>query len=372
MENNISKIDFLNRKIVTKKLWKFLLIVAILIFTSVFLSGCFVFGIFAANRDDSQNFESKAIDVSKINSYENLISTCKPAVVGIASISGRYQSIGTGVCVKKGAYVLTNNHVVDSGKNITLYLSDGSTAKASVVWADSSSDLAMLKSSVDIPYLPLASAGSYKSGDEVVAIGTPLDLAFKHSATMGIISAVNRTISVDNDYGESTLYNLIQHDASINPGNSGGPLINLRGEVVGINTVKVTDAEGMGFAIPVDTFRPVIEKVSANGSYDTTYMGVFGYDYELKNIGKIQNGFYVQSVAKNSVAEKAGIKQGDIIIAVDGKKINLARDLKIAMYEHNVGDTISLMVKSQNGERVINLKLERHPCSYSANKDVSK
>ena len=327
------------------------------------------------NMLNNPNFigNNMQIDVKNITSYQDLIATCKPAVVGISATNGRYQSIGSGVCVDNTNHILTNYHVVEDGNVIGLYLSDGSTANATLVWTDASSDLAILKASKQIPYLPLASNNSYKSGDEVVAIGTPLDLAFKHSATKGIISAVNRTISVDNDFGESTLYNLIQHDASINPGNSGGPLINMSGEVVGINTVKVTDAEGMGFAIPVDTFKPVIQKVNANGSYTTTYIGVFGYDYQLKKIGKLEHGFYVQSVAKNSPAEKAGINSGDIITKIDDVDIDLARELKTKLYTHNVGDVVKISVKSKDDmlEKTYEIKLEKHPCSYTMPKKIT-
>lgn len=357
---------------------KYFVIICFIFICVFILSGCFENLNFMTNSNNKnavdrseKNFESTQIDTSQIKSYQDLVSTCKPAVVGIAALSGRFQSIGTGVCIKKGAYILTNNHVIEDGNVINLYLSDGRTANASLVWKDASSDLAMLKSSVDIPYLPVAKSGSYQSGDEVVAIGTPLDLAFKHSATKGIISAINRTISVDNDFGETALYNLIQHDASINPGNSGGPLINMNGEVIGINTVKVTDAEGMGFAIPVDTFNPVIEKVSQIGSFDTSYLGVFGYDNQLKNIGKIDSGYYIESVAKNSPAEKAGLKKGDIIIKVDDVKIDLARDLKTELYNHNVADTISLTIKSGQGEKIIQVKLEKHPYAYSKPKTLT-
>ena len=320
--------------------------------------------------NQTATFESTQIDTSKINSYQDLVAVCKPAVVGIVSTYGRYQNIGSGVCIKNGSYVLTNNHVIENGGKINLYLSDGTTATATVAWTDPSSDLAMLKSSKSIPYLPVASAGSYQSGDEVIAIGTPIDIAFKHSVTKGIISAINRTVAVENDTGTSTLYNLIQHDASINPGNSGGPLINTSGQVIGINTLKVTDAEGLGFAIPVDTFLPVIEKVNASGTYETTYMGVFGFDNQLKNIGKAANGFYVASVAKNSPAEKCGIKKGDIITKIDGQDIDFAKDLKIALYEHNVGEVVTITYISDGQTVIKEIKLEKHPYSY--NKVVEK
>ena len=338
---------------------KYCFVVAFFLLFVLFLSGCNRIG------QTSQGFgklsESEPVDITRISGTENLISVCKPAIVGILATSGRYQSIGTGVCVNKNSCILTNYHVVEDASVINLYLSNGKVANASLVWKDSSSDLAVLKSSDEIPYLPLAENDSYDSGDEVIAIGTPIDLAFKHSATKGIISATNRTISVDNDFGESTLYNLIQHDASINPGNSGGPLINMKGEVIGINTVKVTDAEGMGFAIPVDTFKPVIQKISANGEYSTAYMGVFGFDNQLKNIGRVEQGFYVQSVEKNSPAEKMGLKKGDVITRVDDKNINLARELKAFLYEHEVGDTVFVTVKTNVDERIVEIKLEKHP-----------
>lgn len=342
-----------------KKILLFLLI----IFCCANLSGCVFFGVFRGKYNTE--FDSKPIDVSNISSTENLVSTCKPAVVGISAQLGNYQSIGTGVCIKKGAYILTNNHVVDDAYFINLYLSDGTTATATTVWADPSSDLAMLKSSVDIPYLPVAEQGSYDSGDEVIAIGTPLDLAFKHSATRGIISAVNRTISVQDDFGDNTLYNLIQHDASINPGNSGGPLINSKGEVIGINTVKVSDAEGMGFAIPVETFKNAIEKVSANGSYQTAYMGVFGYDNQLKHIGGVADGFYVQEVAKDSPASKVGLKKGDVIKLFNNTKIGIASNLKSALYASEAGDDVELMVEREGKLISLNVKLAKHPHGFT-------
>ena len=329
----------------------------------VLLSGCNLQ--FSIPKYFNENFENVQIDTSNITSYQSLVSACKPAVVGIVSTNGRYQSIGSGVCVKSGSYVLTNNHVIENGGRINLYLSDGTTSSASVVWVDASSDLAMLKSSKSIPYLPLANSGSYQSGDEVIAIGTPIDIAFKHSVTKGIISAINRTVSVDNDNGTSTLYNLIQHDASINPGNSGGPLINTNGEIVGINTLKVSDAEGLGFAIPVDTFLPVIEKINANGVFNTAYLGVFGYDNQLKQIGKNEKGFYVVSVAENSPASKMGIKNGDVITKINGKQIYFAKDLKSIIYEFDVGDSVVVDYISKGKEMSKITKLEKHPFAYS-------
>ena len=342
---------------------KHFVVIFVAVISFVLLFGCSNANIFLGGEHKA-NFSNQQIDTSAIKSYQDLVLVCKPAVVGIASLGKNYQSIGTGVCINSQSYILTNNHVVQDGNVINLYLSNGDTTNAKIVWTDASSDLAILKAQTSVPYLPLAKAGSYKSGDEVVAIGTPLDLAFKHSATKGIISAVNRTIKVDNDDGQSTLYNLIQHDASINPGNSGGPLINMQGQIIGINTVKVTDAEGMGFAIPVDTFAPVISKVSANGSYDTTYLGIFGYDNGLNHIGSGASGYYIKTVATNSPASKIGLKSGDVITAVDGQTISLARDLKIALYNHQVGDKITLTIASGGKTKNVTATLVKHPYCF--------
>lgn len=317
-----------------------------------------------SNYSQPKNITSTYIDASQVSSQEQLLATVSPAVVGISSLTGRQQSIGTGVSISSKSYILTNNHVVEGGNILTLYLYDGTTCSASLVWRDSSMDLAILQADKSIPYLKMAESGAYSAGEDVIAIGTPIALAFKHSATKGIISATNRTIQVDNDYGESTLDNLIQHDASINPGNSGGPLINLKGEVLGINTVKITDAEGMGFAIPVDTIHPLVQNLSADGYYDTAYMGVFGFDAGLKQIGSSKNGYYVQAVSTKCPAEKIGLKNGDIIISVDGEKIDGSMTLRRILYSHKVGDKV-LVKFERNGEVQEKLvTLEKHPCAY--------
>ncbi|MBQ0017520.1 MAG: trypsin-like peptidase domain-containing protein [Clostridiales bacterium] len=307
---------------------------------------------------------SSIIDASNSANQAELLNKVSPAVVGISAVNGRNQSIGTGVCIDNKSYVLTNNHVIEGASVITLYLFDGSTCSANLVWRDSGYDLAVLQANKSIPYLKMVESGGYSAGEEVIAIGTPLALAFKHSATKGIISATNRTIQVDNDNGESTLDNLIQHDASINPGNSGGPLINLKGEVIGINTVKVVDAEGMGFAIPVDTARPLVQNLAANGHYNTAYMGVFGYDAHLNKIGNGKVGYYVQQIATNSPAEEVGLNKGDIILKVDGKEINDAISLRKLIYEHQAGEKI-LVEFERDGEILRQyITLTEHPCCY--------
>ena len=343
------------------------LVLLILILSSNIFCGCNMSSSGSVKNEPNLLIQSSSyIDASESKTQEELLKTVSPAVVGISAISGREQSIGTGVCVDSKSYILTNNHVVENGDVLTLYLFDGSTCKANLVWRDAGYDLAILQATKPIPYLKMAESGSYSAGEEVIAIGTPLALAFKHSATKGIISATNRTVQVDNSLGESTLDNLIQHDASINPGNSGGPLINMQGEVIGINTVKVADAEGMGFAIPVDTIHPLVQKLGANGHYDTAYMGVFGYDANLTHIFGGKTGYYVQSVASKSPASMVGLEKGDIILKVNGITIDDTMSLRKLLYSFDCGEQVEIEY-SHNGEiMTTTLTLDKHPCCYKS------
>ena len=351
-----------------KTLYKFFLMF-ILCLTVINFSGCNFNNSSSVKNSPNLNIKSSTyIDASTSTTQEELLKTVSPAVVGISAITGREQSIGTGVCVDEKSYILTNNHVVENGNIITLYLFDGSTCRANIVWRDSSYDLAILQASKPIPYLKMAESSSYSAGEEVIAIGTPLALAFKHSATKGIISATNRTIQVNNTNGESTLDNLIQHDASINPGNSGGPLINMKGEVLGINTVKVVDAEGMGFAIPVDTIHPLVQKISTNGFYDTAYMGVFGYDANLTQIFGGRKGYYVQSIATNSPAKTVGLQKGDTILKVNNVSVDDAMSLRKIIYSLYSGTKVLVEYERDGQVHSTYVTLDKHPCAYKSQK----
>lgn len=306
--------------------------------------------------------KSELIDAKNSTSQEELLNKVAPAVVGIVASSGGYESVGTGVCVSKNGYILTNNHVIEDANNIRLYLFDGSTCSATIKWADVSQDLAVVKASREVPYLPMAQKNSYKTGEEVFAIGTPIAIQFKHSVTKGIISAINRTLQVDTSLGTSTLASLIQHDASINPGNSGGPLINVFGEVIGINTAKITDAEGLGFAIPIDIARPVVTSLNASGFYQSAYLGVAGYDVGFSNgFDRSKSGVYVVAVDENSPAQLMGLKEGDVITKINGAKIENLLDLKEKMYSLKVGETAKITYLNNDEEFENNAEITVNP-----------
>lgn len=274
-----------------------------------------------------------------------VVENVKSAIVGIKSLVSNGYAVGSGVAIREGGYILTNHHVVSGTRGITLYFADKSTAGATLIWQDESIDLAVIKSNKDMPYLE-CETNDIKVGQDVIAIGTPLSLAFQNSVTKGIVSALDRTLEISNQDGsKSYMQNLIQHDASINPGNSGGPLINSSGKVIGINTLKATDAEGIGFAIPIETGESIVSRLSTNNGYSAPYMGIMGIstDYaRSKNIECCYDGLYIVNVDKASKAGLAGVKSGDIIYKINETTIKDYLDLRSFIYSHNIGDKITI------------------------------
>ena len=291
-----------------------------------------------------------------------IVEAVKTAVVGIScKVAGGY-SVGSGVAIAEGGYVLTNHHVIEGAYNITLYLANNDTSSASVLWSDSALDLAVLQSNLNLPYLETLNSSNLKVGEDVIAIGTPLSLQFKHTVTKGIVSALNRTLEIGNIGGTTTLMqNLIQHDASINPGNSGGPLINSAGKVVGINTLKASDAEGIAFAIPIEIGSAISKKLTTNANHTVPKLGMFGYDAELANFNghcKTSTGVYIEDVKTDTLFFKSGIKSGDIILAVNDTKIKNMTDFRQQLYSFNSGDLISLTILRDNSEQIIKVLID--------------
>ena len=198
-----------------------------------------------------------------------------------------------------------------------------------------------------------------------IAIGTPLGLQFKHTVTSGIISALNRTVKVPTERGQNYMEDLIQTDASINPGNSGGPLINANGEVVGINTIKVTSAEGIGFAIPIEVAKPVIRHFIEEGEFVTPYIGIVGFDKEIARYYKqekdIQEGVYVVDIDERGPAYKAGIRVDDIITRVGDIKVTKMLELRSAIYSYKVGDRVGIRFIRRGKEHVVEMVLGKKP-----------
>lgn len=256
--------------------------------------------------------------------------------------------VGSGVIVSSDGYILTNNHVAGyESTRILVSFADGRDVEGTVVWADPVLDLAVVKVGLtDLKPLVLGDASKLQVGENAIAIGNPMGLEFQRTVTSGIISALNRTIEVNNDGQTNYMEDLIQTDASINPGNSGGPLLNSKGEVIGINTIKVTSAEAMGFAIPINIAKPIVEKLIATGEFNEPYMGLFAYD---KNVipyidgdANVDCGIYIAYIDKAGPAYKAGLREGCIIRQIDGVDINTMLELRTYIYYKSPGDTINI------------------------------
>lgn len=275
----------------------------------------------------------------------DIASSVKPAIVGISGETESSSSVGSGVCVTESGHILTNSHVVHGSNNIVLYLSDKSTTTADIVYEDTVLDLAILKSHKSLPYLPLGSSDDLEVGQDVLAVGTPLSLTLVHSFTKGIISALNRTLKVGSSSGEGYMQNLIQHDASLNPGNSGGPLINSNGEVIGINTLKISGGEGIGFAIPTKSFKSLLLSIATNINYEVPKLGVYGFDNEIASFNgenDLNKGFYILDVADSSPLKTIGIDKGSVITKINSRDVNNTLDLKDELYKCVAGQRIQV------------------------------
>lgn len=302
-----------------------------------------------------------------------------PSVVGISTVSQTYyqsifgvqqgttQGSGTGFIVDANGYILTNSHVVGDGENseITVDLYDGSEYTGTVLWNDSSLDLAIVKiDATGLQAVDLGDSDDVKIGDYAIAIGNPLGRNFERSVTQGIISGLDRSITTtDEQNNTNNMQGLLQTDASINSGNSGGPLINSSGQVIGITTAKASSAEGLGFAIPINTAIPIIEQIKENGTYVQPAIGVSGMDLEEAlaryNLDcNATEGVCVTQIYTNSPASEAGITEGDIITAIDGEAVEDMNALKQILISHQPGDQVTLTIERNKSEMQVQVTLQ--------------
>lgn len=306
--------------------------------------------------------------------FSNVLEDVTKGVVGISKIKNTGTAIldwdatdelglGSGIIVSENGYIVTNWHVAGS-KYSTCYVTtdNGDIYSGNVVWADSDLDLAIVKINVKgLRFLELGDSDNIKLGQEVCAIGNPIGIEFQRTVTSGIISGLDRTIKIEDKNGEAYMEDLIQTDASINSGNSGGPLINKDGQVIGINSIKITSAEGIGFAIPINIIKPIIESYIQNGNFEEAYLGIFAYDTEvnkyLNSSLDFNNGIYVVKISADGPAVRSGIKVGDVITKIDEKEINKMSELRNYIYTKKTGDKVNLTINRKNREHTIEITL---------------
>ena len=321
---------------------------------------------------DASKLSTKSEDIVD-NNNEKTIENVVKSVVGISKLQQGGNSIflddseeklglGSGIILTDNGYILTNQHVVGNKySNCYVTLENGIVYDGSVIWADSNIDLAIVKiGASNLDYIELGDSDNIKLAEDVYAIGNPIGIEFQRTVTKGIISGINRTIKLE-DEQESYMEDLIQTDATINEGNSGGPLINIYGELIGINTVKIEDADGMGFAVPVNIIKPILEKLVENGKFEEAYLGIYGYDKEvipyLESNIDISSGIYVATILPDGALFNKGIGVGDIITQIDGIKINKMNDLKKYIYTKSPKDKVKLTIKRNQKEFEIEIEL---------------
>jgi len=337
-------------------------------------------GCSAAENSSSSTPQAAAqstVDTSKLSDARNtptvrVAKEVGPVVVGITNKAVALdwfdnpvekEGVGSGVIYKDNGYIITNNHVISGAKEIIVSLSDGRTFPGTVVGADEMTDLAVVK--IDASGLPTAKLGDSDQtvvGEPAIAIGNPMGLEFQGSVTAGVISALNRTI----DIGDRRL-KLIQTDAAINPGNSGGALVNADGEVIGINSVKLAanGVEGMGFSIPINTVKTIVDEIMEKGYVARPYLGVAVFDAETAaRYGyqlNLKKGVYVFRLVLGSPSDRAGLEHGDVILKIDDKEVNSVMDLRSVIAEHKVGDAVSGTYKRGSATPTAEVILDEMP-----------
>lgn len=272
----------------------------------------------------------------------------------------RYETgIGTGFLITKDGYILTNQHVIENASSVTVQLNGKKNEiPARIVGQDRELDLAVLKiEGNDYPVLPLGDSDKMRVGEWVIAIGQPYGL--DHTVTAGVISAKGRPITIE----DRNYKNLIQTDAAINPGNSGGPLLNLKGEVIGINTAVNAQAQGIGFAIPTNTVSQVLKDLISGNKIQHPFLGISMSDVtdEIRTelgLNSSTQGVLVVQVVSGSAAEQAGIARLDVITAIDGEKIESGSHLQEVISKHKVGDKITIDIIRQGNKITLSATLQ--------------
>jgi serine protease Do len=317
------------------------------------------------------------VRIDESNAVIDAVNRVAPAVVLIQTSSGELfgggQGTGSGVIYDSDGWILTNRHVAEDAETLIVELNDGRTFEATVYGIDTLTDLAILKvDATDLPVAPIGSSRELEPGQLAIAIGNPL--GYKHTVTTGIVSGLGRQITAAGATQESadTLRNLIQTDAAINPGNSGGPLVNSAGQVIGINTAVSTEAQGLGFAIPIDFAKPIMQQALDGDRLVRPWIGVYyvpispalaeaeslPVDYGAL-IGSSTEG--ESGIFPGSPAEEAGLRDGDIIVGLNGEPLSEESDLATLILPFAPGDTVTLRVLRDNSTTEVEVTLGELP-----------
>ena len=367
------------RKVTVNTNGLFKIVITLLVVASL---GMNVFLFTKVNKSSSSGSSSnKNATVENVNydvksSTTDVIEKVNSSVVGVLVYAhGTASGSGSGVVYRvdgKTAYIITNAHVVSGATDVQVVFSNKESVNATIVGSDTYSDIAVLKLTADFDMTAIKCGDSslLDQGETVLAIGSPLGIEYAGTVTQGIVSGIDRTVSVDlNDDGQEDWdMNVIQTDAAINPGNSGGALVNMAGELVGITSMKLsnTSVEGMGFALPINDVITSVEQIIENGKVTRPQIGISGVSlsgyssYQLRYYRintDLTDGIYVSRVTSGGAASKAGIQEGDIIVKFDGKEVTTYKSFLTELYSKEPGDKVSVVVNRNGTEKTIEVTL---------------
>ena len=370
----------IKRKNAKKKITIIAIIVAIL-----WLFGFYIYVTYSKIEIKSGNYEATKVqstesaqtvekEEEKSQTIADIIEETTKSVVGISKLKSAGNSIlsnsneselglGTGIIVAENGYILSNAHVTGEryGK-CYITLENGQNYEGKVMWSDENLDLSITKiEAKNLSYATLGDSSKIRVGETVYAIGNPIGFEFRRTVTSGIISAKNRSIKIEEENNQTYMSDLIQTDATINPGNSGGPLITPNGKVIGINTVKISTAEGIGFAIPINVVKTIIESYKQTGTYEQATIGIYAYDKDvipyLDTNVKFEKGIYVAQITPKGAADGSELEEKDIIVSIDDKELNTMNDLREYIYTKKPGDQVTLKIIRKKITKNINITL---------------
>ena len=367
------------RKVTVNTNGLFKIVITLLVVASL---GMNVFLFTKVNKSSSSGSSSnKNATVENVNydvksSTTDVIEKVNSSVVGVlVYANGTASGSGSGVVYRvdgKTAYIITNAHVVSGATDVQVVFSNKESVNATIVGSDTYSDIAVLKLTADFDMTAIKCGDSslLDQGETVLAIGSPLGIEYAGTVTQGIVSGIDRTVSVvlNDDGQEDWDMNVIQTDAAINPGNSGGALVNMAGELVGITSMKLsnTSVEGMGFALPINDVITSVEQIIENGKVTRPQIGISGVSlsgyssYQLRYYRintDLTDGIYVSRVTSGGAASKAGIQEGDIIVKFDGKEVTTYKSFLTELYSKEPGDKVSVVVNRNGTEKTIEVTL---------------
>lgn len=370
----------IKRKNAKKKITIIAIIVAIL-----WLFGFYIYVTYSKIEIKSGNYEATKVqstesaqtvekEEEKSQTIADIIEETTKSVVGISKLKSAGNSIlsnsneselglGTGIIVAENGYILSNAHVTgERYSKCYITLENGQNYEGKVMWSDENLDLSITKiEAKNLSYATLGDSSKIRVGETVYAIGNPIGFEFRRTVTSGIISAKNRSIKIEEENNQTYMSDLIQTDATINPGNSGGPLITPNGEVIGINTVKISTAEGIGFAIPINVVKTIIESYKQTGTYEQATIGIYAYDKDvipyLDTNVKFEKGIYVAQIAPKGAADGSELEEKDIIVSIDDKELNTMNELREYIYTKKPGDQVTLKIIRKKITKNINITL---------------